>query len=94
MSTPFNPKSDLEGSTITLVNSLGFNNLAIRDGKSRPKSESRSWTQNDDFLFRLARTWRGLPKDSSGLSYGKQGVNKANVTYKTASSTLDQIQRA
>ena len=49
---------------------------------------------NDDFLFRLARTWRGLPKDSSGLSYGKQGVNKANVTYKTASSTLDQIQRA
>lgn len=50
---------------------------------------------SDDFLLKLAKTWAGLPKDSSGLSYyGKDGVNKANVTYDVARSSLDQIQRA
>ena len=57
------------------------------------------WLNNrmssDDFLLKLAKTWAGLPKDSSGLSYyGGDGVNKATVDYETASSTLDQIQRA
>jgi len=56
------------------------------------------WLNNrmssDEFLLRLAKTWRGLPKDSTGLSYGKQGVNKANVDFQTALSTLDGIQKA